>query len=132
MFIYLNRFILKMLTGFLRSQDLHTLDLEFLQYGGTNITGFSLVDPEDPDVIDTVKYWVEKEAKAERVLEITPQTVRLDAALINDAVRLFAKAARELRYAQNIDIVPQDCESRSAWALGSSLANYMKHVSLPK
>jgi hypothetical protein len=31
-------------------QDMHTIDLEPYQYGGTNITGIRLVDPSDPDV----------------------------------------------------------------------------------
>lgn len=110
-------------------QDLHTIDLEFLQYGGTNITGFSLVNPEDKVVIDTVRMWSERESKNQRVLGVTPRNVRLDAALMNDAVWLFSKAARELHYAKNVSVMPLECNSKDAWSLGTSLANYMKHVS---
>ncbi|KAL0275560.1 UNVERIFIED_CONTAM: hypothetical protein PYX00_003377 [Menopon gallinae] len=108
--------------------DLHTIDLEFLQYGGTNITGFSLVNPEDKVVIDTVRMWSERESKNQRVLGVTPSNVRLDAALMNDAVWLFSKAARELHYAKNVSVMPLDCSSKDAWSLGTSLANYMKHT----
>ncbi|KAK6641282.1 hypothetical protein RUM44_012991 [Polyplax serrata] len=110
--------------------DLHTIDLEFLQYGGTNITGFSMIDPHNPLVIETVKAWTGREAKNDRVLQVTPSTVRLDAALMNDAVWLFAKAARELHYAQNITMQPQDCNSRETWVFGSSINNYMKHTEI--
>lgn len=88
-----------------------------------------MIDPQNPLVIDTVKAWTGREAKNERVLQVTPSTVRLDAALMNDAVWLFAKATRELHYAQNITMIPQDCNSKDTWVLGSSLNNYMKHVS---
>lgn len=78
--------------------------------------------------METVDRWVKKESKSGRVLDVTPETVHLDAALMNDAVWLLAKAVRELRNAQNVTVFPQDCASKTTWALGSSLANYMKHV----
>lgn len=39
----------------LYSQDFHTIDLEPYKYGGTNITGFRLFDPNDKEVIRTVE-----------------------------------------------------------------------------
>lgn len=41
-------------------QDLHTIDLDEFKYGGTNITGFRLVNPETPMVQKVLKQWVSK------------------------------------------------------------------------
>ncbi len=38
------------------SQDLHLVDLEDFRYGGTNITAFRLVDPNNPLVMEVVRY----------------------------------------------------------------------------
>lgn len=39
-------------------QDLHTIDLDEFKYGGTNITGFRLVNPDTPMVQKVLKQWV--------------------------------------------------------------------------
>lgn len=39
-------------------QDLHTVDLDEFKYGGTNITGFRLVNPDTPMVQKVLKQWV--------------------------------------------------------------------------
>ena len=39
-------------------QDLHSIDLEDFKYGGTNITAFRIVDPNNPEVINVVRNWV--------------------------------------------------------------------------
>lgn len=88
-----------------------------------------MIDPENPVVVDTIREWTTREAKNQRVLQVTPATVRLDAALMNDAVWLFTKALRDLHYAQNVTMKSLDCNSKDTWVLGSSLNNYMKHVS---
>ncbi len=36
-------------------QDLHLVDLEDFRYGGTNITAFRLVDPNNPLVQEVVR-----------------------------------------------------------------------------
>ena len=38
-------------------QDLHLVDLEEFKYGGTNITSFRLVDPNNPEVKEVVRSW---------------------------------------------------------------------------
>jgi len=47
--------ILTRITNF---QDLHTIDLDEFKYGGTNITGFRLVNPDTPVVQKVLKQWV--------------------------------------------------------------------------
>ena len=38
-------------------QDLQMVELEEFKYGGTNITGYRLVDPSSPDVRKVVADW---------------------------------------------------------------------------
>lgn len=38
-------------------QDLHAVDLEDFKHGGTNITAFRLVDPQNSDVENVLKEW---------------------------------------------------------------------------
>lgn len=45
------------------SLDLHTIDLEPFQHGGTNITGVRLIDPEDPVLAFTIKNWMQHEER---------------------------------------------------------------------
>ena len=59
--IWRYRFILMAL--FLSQQDLGLVDLEDFKYGGTNITAFRLVDPDNPQVTDVTSDWVMDEMK---------------------------------------------------------------------
>lgn len=45
------------------SLDLHTVNLEPFQYGGTNITAFRLVDPDNNLVRQTVRNWTASDSK---------------------------------------------------------------------
>ena len=36
---------------------MQTVELEDFKYGGTNITGYRLIDPKDPDVQRVVENW---------------------------------------------------------------------------
>lgn len=105
--------------------DLHTIDLEPYQYGGTNITGLRMVDPQSEIVQMTVKRWSDLELKKGRNLSISPDKITVNMALIHDAVQLFARALRRLD-SNTIDIKPLDCERQMNWGHGASLINFMK------
>lgn len=49
-------------------QDLHSVDLEEFMHGGTNITGFRLVDPENTQKV--VQEWIYGEQRYNRVLDM--------------------------------------------------------------
>lgn len=51
------------------TQDLHTIDLEEFRYGGTNITAFRLIDPENANVQQTIRSWELGEQKLGRRIE---------------------------------------------------------------
>lgn len=105
--------------------DLHTIDLEPYQHGGTNITGLRMVDPQSAFVQMTVKRWADLELRRGRNLSITPDKLTVSMALIHDAVQLFARALRRLDSAA-VNIRPMDCESQMNWGHGASLINFMK------
>ena len=57
------RYRLILMALFLSQQDLGLVDLEDFKYGGTNITAFRLVDPDNPQVTDVTSDWVMDEMK---------------------------------------------------------------------
>ena len=62
-------------------QDLHTIDLEPYQHGGTNITGLRMVDPQSMIVQMTVKRWADLELKKGRNLSISPDKITVSNAV---------------------------------------------------
>jgi hypothetical protein len=75
------------------SPDMHTIDLEPYQYGGTNITGIRLVDPDDAlvkEVTEDIKKIIHSNSDAEgNVLEVpdglTAEKMEIETALTFDA-----------------------------------------------
>jgi ionotropic kainate glutamate receptor 2 len=116
------------------SLDLHTVDLDEFKYGGTNITAFRLVDPNNPDVQQTVQNWTFGEAKLGKKVEFgiseNTSVIKAETALMYDAVHLFAKALHDLDTSQQIDIHPLNCDTQDTWPHGYSLINYMKIVEM--
>ncbi|KAL7026707.1 hypothetical protein ACKWTF_005134 [Chironomus riparius] len=116
------------------SLDLNTVNLEPFQYGGTNITAFRLVNPDNPLVRQTVKNWTAIDAKMNGGKKVNlydnTSTIKAETALMYDAVHLFAKALHDLDSSQQIDIHPLSCDNQDTWPHGYSLINYMKIVEM--
>lgn len=113
---------------------MQTIDLEEFKYGGTNITAFRLVDPDNEFVRDTVAEWTQGDPKPDRKssspsYQQNETVVKAETALMYDAVHLFAKALHDLDTSQQIDIQPLSCDGQDTWPHGYSLINYMKIVS---
>lgn len=115
------------------SLDLHTVNLEPFQYGGTNITAFRLVDPDNGLVRQTVKNWTAADTKIGKKVNFghdNSSVIKAETALMYDAVHLFAKALHDLDSSQQIDIHPLSCDNQDTWPHGYSLINYMKIVEM--
>lgn len=123
------------------SLDLHTVNLEPFMYGGTNITAFRLVNPDNPLVRQTVKNWTSIDTKSSGGSSsnsgkkinfgyFNTSTIKAETALMYDAVHLFAKALHDLDSSQQIDIHPLSCDNQDTWPHGYSLINYMKIVEM--
>lgn len=108
------------------SLDFHTANLDEFRHGGTNITGFRLIN--EKAVQDVVKKWTYNDHGVMRSSNIT--SLKAETALMYDAVHLFSKALHDLDTSQQIDIHPLSCESQNTWPHGYSLINYMKIVEM--
>ncbi|XP_011872400.1 PREDICTED: glutamate receptor ionotropic, kainate 2-like isoform X2 [Vollenhovia emeryi] len=102
------------------SLDLQTLDLEPYQYSGVNFTGVRLINPEDQIVIQTLD-----RHKNEWGLD-NPSQLRVEPALMYDAVQLFARAFKQLKDATKGDVKKLPCDGSDRWEHGLSLSNFMR------
>ncbi|XP_065225873.1 glutamate receptor ionotropic, kainate 2-like [Planococcus citri] len=112
--------------------DFHTLDLEPYQYGGANITGIRFFDPQDENFIKTIEdlnaYNRDKFSyKNEELEQIRPEAFSLGAALIYDAVFLYANAVTASLDEDSKRPVPMECDNAEySWTHGHSIMMYMK------
>ncbi|XP_036325002.1 glutamate receptor ionotropic, kainate 2-like [Rhagoletis pomonella] len=96
------------------SLDLHTINVDEFRYGGTNITGFRLIN--EKVVSDVVRQWSFDDKGLQRSANLS--TVRAETALMYDAVHLFSKALHDLDTSQQIDIHPISCDGQNTWLWG--------------
>lgn len=106
-----------------RFQDLQTIDLEPYQYSGVNFTGVRLIDPDFANVSSIVKMH-----EAEWGLD-SPRQLRVEHALMYDAVQLFARAFKQLKDSIEGDVKRLPCNDTINWEHGYSLSNFMRVVS---
>jgi glutamate receptor, ionotropic, invertebrate len=115
------------------SLDMHTIDLEPYQHGGTNITGFRMVSPENPfvvETIDTIQQQYRDNSRRNDEIEIPefldPEKIRLQTALTFDAVLLLNNIMQE--HAE-MAIEGVECSDRqSVFVNGTSIFNSMKTI----
>ncbi|KAL1131752.1 hypothetical protein AAG570_011365, partial [Ranatra chinensis] len=108
------------------SLDFQTMDLEPFKWGGTNITGVRLVDPDNPKVKTAIDQWqthVDEENKNHSLYQVN---IYVNAALIYDAVFLFANALHNLETSLELNTKSLDCDAHNSWEHGYSIINYMK------
>ncbi|XP_065092480.1 glutamate receptor ionotropic, kainate 2 isoform X2 [Ochlerotatus camptorhynchus] len=113
------------------SMDLHTIELEPYQYSGTNITGIRLLDPEEDKIHQVTEFL--NASQISKTLELkeglNPATMRVETALMYDAVLLFAEALRHLigiDPPHPLETMSLKCDDDDTWNNGYSIINYMK------
>uniref|UniRef100_A0A3B1JWF0 Glutamate receptor, ionotropic, AMPA 2b n=1 Tax=Astyanax mexicanus TaxID=7994 RepID=A0A3B1JWF0_ASTMX len=105
-------------------------DLSKIQYGGANVSGFQIVDFEDPLVSKFDQRW---EALEEKEYPGADSKIRYTSALTYDAVQVMTEAFRYLNK-QHIDISRRanngDCLANPAvpWAQGVEIERALKQV----
>ncbi|XP_071449244.1 glutamate receptor ionotropic, kainate 2-like isoform X2 [Hetaerina americana] len=112
-------------------EDLHTVDVEEFRFGRTNITGFRMVDPQSTSLQNAVHDWQYEEVRFGRRINISPNTVRTETALMHDAVHLFARALVEMDRSHPINTSHLSCDAAEKWEHGYKLINYMKFMDRP-
>ncbi|CAG2181873.1 unnamed protein product, partial [Oppiella nova] len=116
---------------FFTSLDVHTVDLEDYQYGGTNISGFNLVDENSKEYLEVIRDWQNSPPRYPNWKgESLEQLAKTEVALVYDAVRLFAKALHDLDQTQSISIRPISCETEEPWIFGNAVTNYMRMINI--
>ncbi|TRY89055.1 hypothetical protein DNTS_015165, partial [Danionella cerebrum] len=105
-------------------------DLSKIQYGGANVSGFQIVDFDDPLVSKFDQRW---EALEEKEYPGADSKIRYTSALTYDAVQVMTEAFRYL-HKQRIDISRRantgDCLANPAvpWAQGVEIERALKQV----
>ncbi|XP_068243537.1 glutamate receptor ionotropic, kainate 2-like isoform X3 [Palaemon carinicauda] len=115
---------------FITSLDFNLVDIEDFRYSSTNITSIQLINPKDPQIQQFVDSWVQGELRHGRNLPQHLRHITTEAALMYDAVHVFAKGLDDLDSSNTIEINTElFCESGQTWRHGNSLINYMKWYS---
>ncbi|NWI55400.1 GRIK1 protein, partial [Calyptomena viridis] len=108
--------------------DLFALDLEPYRYSGVNMTGFRLLNIDNPHVSSVVEKWSMERLQAPP----RPETGLLDgmmtteAALIYDAVYMVAVASQR---ASQLTVSSLQCHRHKPWRFGPRFMNLIKEAS---
>lgn len=105
---------------FITSLDLHTVELPDFSQGAT-ITGLTLMDPSSP-LVQQVTQDLSDSLRPDHGKLIPLKT---EAALLYDAVHLFAKGVDNFSRSSSLKEVSLDCAGNSPWEQGTALLNYM-------
>ncbi|NWI92380.1 GRIK1 protein, partial [Pitta sordida] len=114
---------------FFTTLDLFALDLEPYRYSGVNMTGFRLLNIDNPHVSSVVEKWSMERLQAPP----KPETGLLDgmmtteAALIYDAVYMVAVASQR---ASQLTVSSLQCHRHKPWRFGPRFMNLIKEASV--
>ncbi|XP_043918383.1 glutamate receptor 2 isoform X2 [Protopterus annectens] len=106
-------------------------DLSKIQYGGANVSGFQIVDYDDPNVVKFMHRWVTLEER--EFPGAHTSTIKYTSALTYDAVQVMMEAFRFLRK-QRIEFTRKanagDCLANPAvpWGQGVEIERALKQV----
>ncbi|KAG8194654.1 hypothetical protein JTE90_003126 [Oedothorax gibbosus] len=109
------------------SLDLHTIDLEDFQYSKTNISSLRLVQEESAEFQALLQ---DLNSRLTRRIEQQPlKSLKTEAVLIYDSVKLLAYGLQQMDLAKNISVFPSiSCQLMNKGIDGTSLVNFMKNV----
>ncbi|KAJ6640445.1 hypothetical protein lerEdw1_013732, partial [Lerista edwardsae] len=105
--------------------DLYALDLEQYRYSGVNLTGFRILNVENPYVSAIIDKW-----STER-LQLAPRpepgliagVMMTDAALLYDAVHIVSVCYQR---APQMTVNSLQCHRHKAWRFGGRFMNFIK------
>ncbi|NXN37946.1 GRIK1 protein, partial [Rhinoptilus africanus] len=112
---------------FFTTLDLFALDLEPYRYSGVNMTGFRLLNVENPQVSSIIEKWSMERLQAPP----KPETGLLDgmmtteAALMYDAVYMVAVASQR---ASQMTVSSLQCHRHKPWRFGPRFMNLIKEA----
>ncbi|NXR37912.1 GRIK1 protein, partial [Zosterops hypoxanthus] len=113
---------------FFTTLDLFALDLEPYRYSGVNMTGFRLLNVENPQVSSVVDKWSMERLQAPPRPDsgLRDGTMTTDAALMYDAVYMVAVASQR---AAQLTVSSLQCHRHKPWRFGPRFMNLIKEAS---
>ncbi|XP_013173673.1 PREDICTED: glutamate receptor ionotropic, kainate 2-like [Papilio xuthus] len=108
----------------LMSLDAHTLDLEELRYGLSNVTSMRIVDHSDSRTLSYLADWKTRSA-SEVVIPKTTQEITVEAALASDAATLITDAFKTAPEGFTIEPQELECNSESQWEVGEEFLDHL-------
>ncbi|XP_063310987.1 glutamate receptor ionotropic, kainate 3 [Pelobates fuscus] len=107
--------------------DLYALDLEPYRYSGVNLTGFRILNVENPYVAGIVDKWSMERLQATPKPEtgLLDGVMTTDAALTYDAVHIVSVCYQR---APQMTVNSIQCHRHKAWRFGSRFMNFIKEA----
>uniref|UniRef100_M3ZHS4 Glutamate receptor n=1 Tax=Xiphophorus maculatus TaxID=8083 RepID=M3ZHS4_XIPMA len=107
------------------SNDLFALDLEPYRYSGVNMTGFRLLNVDNPRVASVLERWAMERLQAPSKVEtgMMEGMMTTEAALMYDAVYMVAAASQRT---SQITVSSLQCHRHKPWRFGSRFMNLLK------
>ncbi|XP_069616923.1 glutamate receptor ionotropic, kainate 1 isoform X1 [Ranitomeya imitator] len=112
---------------FFTTMDLFALDLEPYRYSGVNMTGFRLLNIDNPQVSSVVDKWLMERLQAPPKPEtgLLDGMMTTDAALMYDAVYMVAVATQR---AAQLTVSSLQCHRHKPWRFGPRFMNLIKEA----
>ncbi|XP_049582150.1 glutamate receptor ionotropic, kainate 1 isoform X2 [Syngnathus scovelli] len=112
---------------FFTTLDLFALDLEPYRYSGVNMTGFRLLNIDNPRVASVVERWATERLQAPSKAEtgMTEGMMTTEASLMYDAVYMVAAASQR---AAQVTVSSLQCHRHKPWRFGARFMNMLKDV----
>ncbi|XP_061538543.1 glutamate receptor ionotropic, kainate 1 isoform X2 [Phycodurus eques] len=112
---------------FFTTLDLFALDLEPYRYSGVNMTGFRLLNIDNPKVASVVERWATERLQAPSKAEtgMMEGMMTTEASLMYDAVYMVAAASQR---AAQITVSSLQCHRHKPWRFGARFMNMLKDV----
>ncbi|XP_060801386.1 glutamate receptor ionotropic, kainate 2-like [Amyelois transitella] len=108
----------------LMSLDAHTLDLEELRNGLSNVTCLRIFDHSDPRTESVLLNWKTRESSNVKIPKES-RKITVEAALANDAARLITDAVESAPEEFKIEAQEIKCGSENKWNIGD---DFLKHI----
>ncbi|XP_010895546.1 glutamate receptor ionotropic, kainate 1 isoform X3 [Esox lucius] len=112
---------------FFTTLDLFALDLEPYRYSGVNMTGFRLLNIDDPYVASTMEKWSMERLQAppKKEMGLMDGVMTTEAALMYDAVFMVAVASQR---ATQMTVSSLQCHRHKPWRFGPRFMNLFKEA----
>ncbi|XP_043939770.1 glutamate receptor ionotropic, kainate 3 [Protopterus annectens] len=107
--------------------DLYALDLEPYRYSGINITGFRILNIENPQVSSITEKWAIERLKStpKSVSGLLDGIMTTDAALMYDAVHIVSVSYQR---APQMTVNALQCHRHKPWRFGGRFMNFIKEA----